>query len=128
MNFAYTILYVKEVTRSVEFYEQAFGLKRRFIGDEKNYAEMETGATTLSFAANDFIRSSLPGGFTENDPARPPAGIEIAFTTPDVAAAYAQALSAGATPSAEPKQKPWGQVVAYVRDLDGALVEIATPM
>jgi len=128
MNFAYTILYVKDVARAVEFYERAFGLKRRFIGAESQYAEMETGATTLSFAATDFIRSGLPGGFTENDPARPPAGFEIAFTIPDVAAAYARALSAGATPIAEPKQKSWGQVVAYVRDLDGVLVEIATPM
>ncbi len=28
----------------------------------------------------------------------------------------------------EPNTKPWGQVVAYVRDLDGFLIEICTPM
>jgi lactoylglutathione lyase len=27
---------------------------------------------------------------------------------------------------ADPKKKPWGQTVAYVRDLDGFLVEICT--
>jgi hypothetical protein len=28
----------------------------------------------------------------------------------------------------EPKIKPWGQVVAYVRDLDGFLIEVCSPM
>ncbi|WP_083994044.1 hypothetical protein [Gelidibacter algens] len=28
----------------------------------------------------------------------------------------------------EPKQKPWGQIVAYIRDLDGFLIEICTSM
>jgi lactoylglutathione lyase len=27
-----------------------------------------------------------------------------------------------------PTKKPWGQTVAYVRDLDGHLVELCTPM
>jgi lactoylglutathione lyase len=29
---------------------------------------------------------------------------------------------------AEPKTKPWGQTVAYVRDPDGVLVEIGSEM
>jgi lactoylglutathione lyase len=29
---------------------------------------------------------------------------------------------------AEPKTKPWGQIVAYVRDRDGVLVEIGSQM
>jgi catechol 2,3-dioxygenase-like lactoylglutathione lyase family enzyme len=128
MNLSYTILYVQNVVRSVEFHEKAFGLTRRFVSDEKLYAEMETGATTLSFSANEFMRSNLGHSFTENDPTRPPAGFEIAFTTPDVPAAYAQAVQQGATPVHGPITKPWGQTVAYVRDLDGILVEIASPM
>lgn len=128
MNFAYTILYVKDVPRAVGFYEKAFELTRRFVNDTNEYAEMETGATTLAFVANEFVRPGIPGGFLENGLSHPPAGIEITFTTLDVATAFAQAVGAGAIAVAEPKQKPWGQVVAYVRDLDGVLVEIASPM
>lgn len=128
MNFAYTILYVSNVTRAIEFYEKAFGLTRRFVGEDGNYGELETGATTLSFSNVDFMRSMLPGGFTPHDPARLPAAVEIGLTTPDVPAAFAQALACGATAVMEPKTKPWGQVVAYVRDGDGILVEICTPM
>ena len=128
MNLSYVILYVRNVTRSIEFYERAFKLTRRFVSPENDYAEMETGATALAFVTADVVRPTLPGGFTDNDPQRPPAGIEIAFTTPDVPAAYAWAVQQGATSVHDPLTKPWGQTVAYVRDLDGVLVEIASPM
>ena len=128
MKFAYTILYVDDVTRSVEFYEKAFGLDRRFIHESGQYAEMRTGETTLSFTSNELAATGLSQGFQKNDPSNLPAGLEIAFTTEDVKTAFTQALQFGAIAVAEPVPKPWGQVVAYVRDLDGVLVEIATPM
>ncbi|HEV7516808.1 MAG TPA: lyase, partial [Thermoanaerobaculia bacterium] len=40
---------------------------------------------------------------------------------------YARAVEAGAAPVSQPATKPWGQDVAYVRDLDGVLIEIASP-
>ena len=55
-------------------------------------------------------------------------GVEVAFTTGDVAAAYDKALAAGAKSVSKPEQKPWGQTVAYVRDNNGFLVELCTPM
>jgi lactoylglutathione lyase len=126
MRFAYAIAYVRDVERSVTFYEQAFGLKRRFVDEGGQYAEMETGETTLAFASNELGTSNLPGGFRKNDPAEPPAGLEIAFVAEDVDAAFRSALEVGATKVAEPKTKPWGQIVAYVRDPDGVLVEIGS--
>jgi hypothetical protein len=35
-------------------------------------------------------------------------------------------VAARATLVLKPKKKPWGQIVAYVRDLDGNLVELCT--
>jgi lactoylglutathione lyase len=128
MRFAYAIAYVREVERSVAFYEQAFGLQRRFVDESGQYAEMKTGETTLAFASNELGASNLPGGFRRNDPAEPPAGVEIAFLTEDVGVAFRKALEAGATSVAEPKTKPWDQTVAYVRDRDGVLVEIGNQM
>jgi len=57
-----------------------------------------------------------------------PFGIEIGFTTDNVVETFSAAINAGATVVENPKTKPWGQVVAYVRDLDGFLIEICTPM
>lgn len=127
MKLGYTILYVKDVPRSVAFYEDAFGLTRRFVHEAGMYAEMDTGSTTLSFAANGLAKSNLPGGFHENSPSEPPAGFEIAFISDDVPAAYQRALSAGAIAVSPPATKPWGQIVAFVRDKDGIVVEICSP-
>ncbi|WP_052289959.1 VOC family protein [Scytonema millei] len=67
MKFSYTILYVKDVTHAVAFYERAFNLKQRFIHESGQYAEMETGGTTLAFASNELARSNFPQGFQENN-------------------------------------------------------------
>jgi lactoylglutathione lyase len=128
MKFAYTIAYVRDVESSVAFYEQAFGLQRRFVDESGQYAEMETGETTLAFASDELGASNLPGGFRRNDPTELPAGVEIAFVTEDVDAAFRSVLEAGATNVVEPKTKPWGQIVAYVRDPDGVLVELGSHM
>ncbi|MEE3718019.1 VOC family protein [Tumidithrix elongata RA019] len=128
MKLGYTILYVKDVAESVAFYERAFGLTRRFVDESGQYAEMETGNTTLSFAANKLAKSNLPSGFQENNLSSLPAGIEIGLVTEDVPTAFTIAVEAGAIAVAEPKVKPWGQTVAYVRDRDGILVEICSPI
>jgi catechol 2,3-dioxygenase-like lactoylglutathione lyase family enzyme len=128
MKFAYTILYVRDVGLSLSFYESAFGLQRRFLHESGMYGELETGSTALAFAAESLAQSNLAGGFQPADPSRPPAASEVGLATPDVPAAYERALRAGAASAAAPRTKPWGQVVAYVRDLDGHLIELCTPM
>ena len=128
IKFAYTILYVQDVTKSVEFYEKAFGFTRKFVTPENDYGELLVGETTLSFASTTLAKSNLKDGFTESNLKEKPFGIEIAFTTENVEETVLAAINAGATITESPKTKPWGQVVAYVRDIDGFLVEICTPM
>lgn len=127
MKFGYTILYVRDVPHAVAFYEDAFGLSRKFVHEEGLYAEMETGATALAFAAYGLAKTNLPGGFQKNDPEGQPAGFEIALVTEDVEAAYQRAVEAGAAPLAAPAPKAWGQICAFVRDLDGITVELCSP-
>ena len=128
MKFGYMILYVQNVAESVQFYELAFGLEQRFMDESGRYAELETGATTLAFASNELAQSNLPEAYAENHLTKPPAGIEIGLVCNDVSAAFAQAVETGAVAVAEPKVKPWGQTVAYLRDLDGVLIELCSPM
>jgi lactoylglutathione lyase len=128
INFAYTILYVKDVAKSIEFYEKAFGFKRKFMAPENEYGELTTGETTLSFAAITLAKTNLPDGFVESSPNGKPFGIEIGFTTQEVEKVYDKAIKAGAIAVEKAKSKPWGQVVAYVKDPDGFLIEICTPM
>ncbi|MGF1509730.1 MAG: VOC family protein [Myxococcota bacterium] len=127
MRFGYTILYVPDVEEAIAFYERAFGLRRRFVHESGDYGELDTGSTTLSFASEALVRS---GGvdFRSGRVSEASLPIEIAFVTDDVSAAFRKALDAGAVQVLEPEQKPWGQTVSYVRDLNGFLVEMCTPV
>lgn len=125
-EFGYVIIYVPDVTQAVEFYEAALGTRRRFIHESGQYAELETGATALAFASEKATATS--GVFLPNRPDSKAAGAEVAFVVDDVGAAFEKAVSHGATPVIEPIEKPWGQTVAYVRDLNGFLVELCTPV
>lgn len=124
MKFGYTLLYIKDVEKTVAFYESAFGLKRKFT-HPSGYGEMDTGTTKLGFATYDLAKSNGVS-FAEPQADAPAPAVEVAFVTDDVQAAYERATSAGAEAVAPPKQKPWGQTVAYVRDLNGFLVELCT--
>ena len=126
LKLGYFIVYVPNVVATVEFYERAFGLSRRFVHESGMYAELETGATALAFAEENFTPTH--GQFAPNRPTTKPAGAEIGFVAADVDAAYQRALAAGAVSVLAPVTKPWGQIVAYVRDRDGFLVELCSAM
>jgi catechol 2,3-dioxygenase-like lactoylglutathione lyase family enzyme len=128
VRFGYTILYVRDVQASLEFYERAFGQQRRFLHESREYGELETGATTLAFATQGLAALNVPDAFRSTAPADGPAAFEVCFVTDDVDGAYRRAIDAGADEASAPRVKPWGQRVAYVRDLDGNLVEIASPI
>jgi uncharacterized glyoxalase superfamily protein PhnB len=129
-SLGYVILYVNDVAASLAFYEQAFGLTRRFFNDAngKAYGELETGAARLAFASVALAEEHLKQKVTAASPKKEPLGVEIALTTPDVQALFARAVNAGAAAVSEPETKPWGQTVAYLRDNSGHLVELCTPM
>lgn len=128
MQLGYTIVYVPDVAASLAFCERAFGLQRRFLHESGSYGELDTGATTLSFAAHAMGDTNFPGGHVHADTSAQPLGFEIALVTGDVPAAHARALAAGAREMAAPAHKPWGQQVSYVRCPDGLLVELCTPV
>lgn len=127
MKLGYTLIYVADVGATVAFYQAAFGIAPRFQTECGDYGEMETGASTLSFVRDD-LASSHGFDYVPNRPDAPAAGIEICLLCDDVAAAFAHAVAQGAQIAAPPRVKPWGQTVAYLRDINGVLVELATPM
>ena len=120
----FCILYTPDVMAKVAFYERAFGMERKFVAEGESYAEMK-GPPPLGFASEALAEKGA-GTFARARRESLPAACEIGFIVDDVAAAFARAVEAGAIALHEPEQKPWGQIVALVRDCDGALVEICT--
>ena len=128
IQYAYTILYVKDVAKSMEFYEKALGFEKKMLTPENDYGEIKSGATTLAFASFELGKSNLKKGFIESDVSNKPFGIELAFTTLNVEGTMKKALDNGAILLEEAITKPWGQKVGYLKDVNGFLLEICTPI
>ncbi|KXF79920.1 VOC family protein [Enterovibrio coralii] len=123
MIFRYTILYVEDVAKTLSFYENAFGLTRGFLHESGDYGELVTGETKLAFSSMALMKDlgKNPKALDDNSPS-----FEIAFETDDVKTKLEKALEAGAVLVQDVEHMPWGQTTAYVRDINGTLVEICT--
>jgi len=118
-------LYVDDVSETLDFYENAFSLEKAMLHESKEYGELCTGSTTLSFSS---IKLMKELGKNAAKPNTHTHSFEIAFETDDVKTALSKALQAGALLVQEAKDMPWGQTVAYVTDNNGFLIEICTPV
>lgn len=128
MKYAYTILYVEDVEKTIEFYEKAFGFQKKFITSEVDYGELISGETTIAFASNELGQSNFKKGFKKLEPDEKPNGIEMAFTTENIEDDFNKAINAGAIEYEPIIEKPWGQKVGYLRDINGFLIEVCTPI
>ncbi|MEY2513570.1 MAG: lactoylglutathione lyase [bacterium] len=126
MTLGWVIVYVDDPPAAAAFYERVFAMKLDFAFD--TYAQLDTGATKLGFAAYALGEDNFDGGVLRADAGDKPRNVELALVHEDVDGAYAHALDAGCSALAEPNDKPQGQRVAYVRDPFGTLVELATPL
>ncbi len=128
VKFGYTINYVRDVDIALSFFEKAFEMKRRFITDENDYGELDTGETVLAFASHELGLSNFSGGYISSTDSEKPLGIEIALITDDVSGIHQRTIQYGAVELKSPETKPWGQVVSYVRCPSGILIELCTPI
>jgi uncharacterized glyoxalase superfamily protein PhnB len=128
MQLGYLIAYVSEVGTTTEFYDRSFGLAVRFAHESGQYTELETGSTVLAFAEDGFAASNNGIEHRRSSLDHGPPGVSITLIVDDVDQAWHRAIDAGAIPISEPTIKPWGQTVGHVRDNNGLLVELATPV
>lgn len=128
MKFGYTILYVDQVDSTISFYENAFGFVPKFVTPEKDYGELITGETVLAFASHDLGASNFQSAYLSSKASNVPFGIELAFISENIEEDFEKAVKAGAIVWEPIKQKTWGQKVGYLRDINGFLIEICSPM
>ncbi|KAF2283424.1 hypothetical protein GH714_004276 [Hevea brasiliensis] len=116
--FAYTVVYVKDVAKSLDFYEKAFGY---------HMGKLDSGQTTIAFTPIHQRETDKRSGAVQTpqtDGERPP--LEVCFAYADVDAAYKRAVENGAVALSQPEDKEWGQRVGYVRDIDGIVVRMGS--
>lgn len=128
MKYGYTIIYVENVAETLEFYVKAFGFQQKFITPEQDYGELISGETNLAFASLELGNSNFRKGFQASTQNEKPFGIELAFVTENIETDFQKAIDMGATEFEPLTEKPWGQKVGYVRDNNGILIEICSPV
>ncbi|AMJ98892.1 glyoxalase [Alteromonas macleodii] len=128
VKFGYTIIYVSDVDQAISFFERAFGMERKFVTEEGDYGEINTGETTLAFASHEHGSTNFVGGYINGSETEKPLGIEIALVTSDVNEIHSAAIENGAKELKSPEKKPWGQTISYVRCPSGVLLELCTPV
>tara|TARA_R110000868_G_scaffold161203_1_gene391234 strand:- start:896 stop:1294 length:399 start_codon:yes stop_codon:yes gene_type:complete len=128
MKYGYTIIYVESVKETIEFYEKAFGFQQKFVTPENDYGELISGETTIAFASIELGKSNFKKEFVLSNGTEKPFGVEMAFVTENIESDFKKAIETGANEFEPLAEKPWGQKVGYVRDNNGFLIEICTPI
>jgi uncharacterized protein len=123
-----------DLEKSVAFYRDGLGLPTKGImGTEFEGTATEAAGAVAFFELNDglilavYPRSELAKD--SNTPFVPASSLEfslgyLAESKDAVDRLVAQALAAGATVTAPPRDRPWGIYSGYFKDLDGHLWEI----
>ncbi|WP_335978294.1 VOC family protein [Streptomyces sp. CA2R106] len=120
MEFASTRIITDDVARLVGFYERVTGVRADWATED--FAEIRTPGATLAIGSTRTVPLFAPGS------ARPAANHSaiIEFLVPDVDAAYRDL--AGSDFVNEPTTMPWGNRSLLLRDPDGTLVNLFTPV
>ncbi|MBY0423891.1 MAG: VOC family protein [Parvularculaceae bacterium] len=127
----YTIFWVRDVKETARFFEAAFGFARK--------VEMQTaltpwieldagGGLSLAFAAFAEADVLFPAGYRAHAAEEAPVASAITVVGDDVEALFSRAVAAGAATLQQPRKEPWGQTIARVRDPNGIVVSIASPI
>ena len=121
------IFAVRDLQRSLDFYERAFGWPRNEWIDFSNYVELITpGGQALGLVERE--------GFAETagaQPAEVPEGqvapAYLYVRVEDVDAAVARLEEAGGRPLSPLADRSWGERAAWFADPDGNVVAVAEP-
>ena len=127
MQYGSTVLFVDNLSDVLAFYQRAFGLDTKFYDPEFGYAILDVAGGDIAVASHDAGHRMMPDSYRRPSSGHPE-GIELAFYTSDVRAAYDRATAAGAVSLAAPEDMPWGQTVAYVRSIEGSIIGFCTPL
>ena len=128
MKYTHTLLYVADVAKTIDFYTKAFGFPAKFTTPEGDYGEINTGNVTIGFVSYELADSNLKKGFQKSAILEKPFGIELTFTSENIKEDFAKAIKAGAIEVEPLTEKIWGQTIGYLRDINGFLIEIGSPM
>ena len=119
------IVAVRDLARSLEFYEHAFGWSRNERIDYANYVELVSpdGGSLGLFEESGFAQ--IVGAEPVDVPDGRVARAYLYVRVDDVDAAAARLKAAGGSPLSAPAPRSWGETAAWFADPDGNVVAVA---
>ncbi|MBT9555559.1 MAG: VOC family protein [Myxococcales bacterium] len=126
MKLGFVMVYVDDVPATVDRMTRGLGLECAGQLDDGTYAELVTGETTLAIVKADYGRSFFTDAATRAHFDAPARRFELGFTVVDVVAAYGRAIAAGFEPVGPPEPRGDSDLVAWIRDPQGILIELAS--
>ncbi|MEU4191347.1 VOC family protein [Kribbella sp. NPDC026611] len=117
MEISHVILYVSDLTASVEFYRDVVGLSYKFM--DAGYAEFAAGG--VRFALYERRRAEWLTGRA----VAPGAGGEVVVAVTSADDVAERLRAAGVPVLSGPANRPWGHRTVHVTDPDGFVVEFA---
>ena len=108
VDVAYVNVYVSDLDRAIEFYEQILGLEKQFADADFGYASFDAGPIRLGLAVAGEGQAALIGRQTG-----------IGLSSKDLEADYARLSAKGVKFSMPPEKQPWGGFMALMDDPDG---------
>ncbi|HPG58430.1 MAG TPA: VOC family protein [Candidatus Wallbacteria bacterium] len=123
-NDVWFVLYVKDQSRSRDFYEKTLGVKPALDVPGMCAFELAPGVT-LGLMPEKSIAKIL--GDKTPDPASTNGAprAELYLTVDDVDLHYRRAVAAGAKPVSGPEARGWGDIAAYAADPDSHIIAFA---
>lgn len=122
MNLVSLRLITDDVARLVAFYERVSGVTATW--STPDFAELSTSAATLAIGSTRTVAVFAPGSA---QPAANRSAI-VEFIVDDVDATYQELLGWVDDIVTAPTTMPWGNRALLVRDPDGTLVNLFTPV
>lgn len=123
MRFASTRMPVRDVAASVRFYESLTGTSARWGNDE--FAEIPLpGGATIALSSQRLIDAFAAGALTTGAKA----GVMLELLVDDVDAERDRVAELAGGLVMEPTTLPWGNRSLLLRDPDGNVVNLFTPM
>jgi lactoylglutathione lyase len=115
------VLFVQDLKRARDFYENAVGLEFEH-GDDENVA-FTLGPDALLLINHPVADDLLSPADVDHEPARGARSVIVA-PVEDVDAAYEELRSRGVEFIRAPEDRPWGKRCAHFRDPEGNVWEI----
>jgi lactoylglutathione lyase len=120
VEFGYSIIFVSDMKRSIEFYQEIIGLPLRFETPE--WTEFNTDGTTLALH-----QTNTPATSAEPKDENPAGQCRPGFTVDDINACHERLIGKGVICVSPPKVEEYGHTLAKYADPDGLTITLSQP-